>query len=120
MQTSVVIVKPGGTGMPRLVISARFAPLPPRRLRIPRSPSACPLPKKYTIFLAAIEILLFVLRIHDAAGAAQPRSFAKDPLAPFAHGAARRARDKIGPCGQNPARSLCFAGQADFSSITWM
>src|SRR5690606_23999270 len=28
---SVVIVKPGGTGSPRLVISARFAPLPPRR-----------------------------------------------------------------------------------------
>ena len=23
-------MKPGGTGMPRLVISARFAPLPPR------------------------------------------------------------------------------------------
>src|SRR5262249_38739838 len=28
---SVLIVKPGGTGRPRLVISARFAPLPPSR-----------------------------------------------------------------------------------------
>jgi len=31
LHASVVIVKPGGTGRPRLVISARFAPLPPRR-----------------------------------------------------------------------------------------
>ncbi len=27
--TSVVMVKPGGTGMPRFAISARLAPLPP-------------------------------------------------------------------------------------------
>jgi hypothetical protein len=31
LQASVVIVKPGGTGSPRFVISARFAPLPPSR-----------------------------------------------------------------------------------------
>ena len=30
-QASVVMMKPGGTGRPRLVISARFAPLPPSR-----------------------------------------------------------------------------------------
>src|SRR5665647_3438405 len=30
-QASVVMVNPGGTGSPSLVISARFAPLPPRR-----------------------------------------------------------------------------------------
>ncbi len=29
MQISVVMVNPGGTGRPRLLISARFAPLPP-------------------------------------------------------------------------------------------
>ena len=29
-QARVVTVKPGGTGSPRRVISARFAPLPPR------------------------------------------------------------------------------------------
>ena len=30
-QASVVIVKPGGTGMPMFVISARLAPFPPSR-----------------------------------------------------------------------------------------
>ena len=30
---AVLIVKPGGTGMPRLLISARFAPLPPSSAR---------------------------------------------------------------------------------------
>ena len=30
-QASVVIVNPGGTGSPMVVISARLAPLPPRR-----------------------------------------------------------------------------------------
>ena len=39
LQASVVIVKPGGTGRPRLVISARFAPLPPRRYFWSRLPS---------------------------------------------------------------------------------
>ena len=34
VQTSVVMVKPGGTGRPRLAISARPAPLPPSRLRM--------------------------------------------------------------------------------------
>ena len=33
-QASVVMVKPGGTGMPRLVISASSQPLPPRRSRM--------------------------------------------------------------------------------------
>ncbi len=40
VQTSVVIVNPGGTGRPRLLISARFAPLPPSRFFMEASPSA--------------------------------------------------------------------------------
>src|SRR5262249_17090884 len=42
------MVKPGGTGKPRLAISARPAPLPPSRLRMSARPSALPLPKRYT------------------------------------------------------------------------
>jgi hypothetical protein len=45
-QTPVEIVKPAGTGTPRLVISARLAPLPPRISRISALPSARPLPKE--------------------------------------------------------------------------
>src|SRR5579862_6613610 len=48
LQTSVDTVKPGGTGRPALVISARPAPLPPSRSFMWRLPSALPLPKKYT------------------------------------------------------------------------
>src|SRR4051812_16272390 len=44
------MVKPGGTGNPRFDISARFAPLPPRRSRMPAAPSALPSPKVYTHF----------------------------------------------------------------------
>src|ERR1700753_3130894 len=39
------MVKPGGTGRPRLAISARLAPLPPSRSRISALPSALPSPK---------------------------------------------------------------------------
>ena len=39
VQASVETVKPYGTGMPRLVISARFAPLPPRSSRMEPLPS---------------------------------------------------------------------------------
>src|SRR5262245_49192504 len=46
------MVKPAGTGTPSRVISARFAPLPPRRLRCDALPSARPAPKKYTRRLA--------------------------------------------------------------------
>src|SRR5262245_44709121 len=42
------MVKPAGTGTPSRVISARFAPLPPSRLRCAALPSARPAPKKYT------------------------------------------------------------------------
>src|SRR5438093_4665109 len=42
------IVNPGGTGTPRLVISARLAPLPPSTAFMSRVPSALPAPKKYT------------------------------------------------------------------------
>src|SRR5262249_34608391 len=46
------MVKPGGTGNPRLAISARLAPLPPSRLRIPLRPSAFPPPKASPLFAA--------------------------------------------------------------------
>src|SRR6266581_1137098 len=42
------MVKPGGTGRPRLAISARLAPLPPRRSRSSALPSALPSPKVKT------------------------------------------------------------------------
>src|SRR3979411_3145800 len=42
------MVKPGGTGRPRLAISARLAPLPPSRSRRPALPSALPSPKVNT------------------------------------------------------------------------
>ena len=45
LQTSVVMVKPGGTGTPIKFISARLAPLPPSRFLISALPSAFPLPK---------------------------------------------------------------------------
>src|SRR5215470_2435051 len=42
------MVKPGGTGRPRLAISARLAPLPPNRSRSSALPSALPSPKVKT------------------------------------------------------------------------
>src|SRR5438445_13301013 len=42
------MVKPGGTGRPRLHISARLAPLPPSRFLSPARPSAAPSPKVKT------------------------------------------------------------------------
>src|ERR1700686_3720904 len=42
------MVKPGGTGRPRLAISARLAPLPPSRSRISALPSALPSPNVNT------------------------------------------------------------------------
>src|SRR3954464_685727 len=49
MHSEHAIVKPGGTGTPRLVISARLAPLPPSTAFMSLVPSAAPLPKKYTL-----------------------------------------------------------------------
>src|SRR5207245_8028702 len=46
LQAFVVIVKPGGTGRPSRVISARPAPLPPRRSRMEAFPSS----NAYTCF----------------------------------------------------------------------
>src|SRR5579863_4755220 len=57
------MVKPGGTGNPRLAISARLAPLPPSRSRRPALPSALPSPKVKTHlpdFAASSRILLGV------------------------------------------------------------
>src|ERR1700676_4276542 len=47
-QTSVWMVKPGGTGSPALVISASPAPLPPRTSFIFPLPSALPPPNEET------------------------------------------------------------------------
>src|ERR1700733_9942634 len=43
----VAKVKPGGTGTPSRVISARPTPLPPRSSRMEPSPSTASLPKRY-------------------------------------------------------------------------
>src|ERR1043165_7857831 len=56
---SVWIVKPGGTGKPALVISARPAPLPPRTSFILPSPSALPPPNEYT-YLVPLVLVCFV------------------------------------------------------------
>src|SRR4051812_22811276 len=53
VQTAVEMVKPGGTGRPALVISARPEPFPPRRSFMLRLPSAFPFPKKYTYLVEA-------------------------------------------------------------------
>lgn len=45
------IMNPGGTGMNRLVISERFAPLLPRMFFIAALPSDLPFPKKYMYFM---------------------------------------------------------------------
>src|SRR3990170_1275714 len=55
------MVKPGGTGSPRLAISARLAPLPPSKSRNPALPSALPSPKVNThlpAFIASVAALL--------------------------------------------------------------
>ncbi len=49
--TEVSIVNPGGTGIPRAVISARPAPLPPRVSLPSPAPSATPLPNEKTRFI---------------------------------------------------------------------
>src|SRR4029079_2873599 len=66
VQTSVVIVKPGGTGRPMLAISARFAPLPPSRFFISFVPSAFPPPKKnvrFATFPAFLRIAVLALTL---------------------------------------------------------
>ena len=66
MQTSVVIVNPGGTGRPMLAISARFAPLPPSRFFISFVPSALPPPKKnvrFDTFPAFFKIAVLALTL---------------------------------------------------------
>src|SRR5512140_1464298 len=62
------MVNPGGTGRPRLAISARLAPLPPSRSRISALPSALPSPKVNT-HLPAFTVLAAVL-VARAAGLA--------------------------------------------------
>src|SRR6476659_7262947 len=63
------MVKPGGTGRPRLLISARLAPLPPSSARIPALPSAVPLPKEYTQRAMCRPELLFFETVTGAVAA---------------------------------------------------
>ncbi len=73
---SVVMVKPGGTGTPRLVISASSHPLPPRSGRIALLPSALPFAKEYTYLGVRVEtarnLPLGVFRILVTAISATP------------------------------------------------
>src|SRR4051812_13457283 len=62
------MVKPGGTGRPRLAISARLAPLPPNRSRSPALPSALPPPNEYTHLPAWIASCGAVGRLLATAG----------------------------------------------------
>src|SRR6188768_4049965 len=57
------MVKPGGTGNPALVISARPEPFPPSRSFMVRLPSALPLPKKYTCCLWAFALSFFAIDV---------------------------------------------------------
>src|SRR6185312_2234331 len=66
------MVKPGGTGKPRLAISARLAPLPPRRSRRPAFPSALPSPKVNTHFPALTVSAAGAFRACLAGGFAGP------------------------------------------------
>src|SRR3979409_1350592 len=68
------MVKPGGTGSPRLAISARLAPLPPSKSRNPALPSALPSPNVNTHlpdFATSAAGLLTVLLAVFAAGLAE-------------------------------------------------
>src|ERR1700753_3090085 len=64
------MVKPGGTGRPRLAISARLAPLPPSRSRNSALPSALPSPKVNTHLPAFTASLAGLLAADFAAGLA--------------------------------------------------
>ena len=68
-QTPVEIVKPGGTGTPSRVISARFAPFPPSTSFMSPRPCACPSPKEKT--------LRAPLRVGFARGFFAPAGFAR-------------------------------------------
>jgi hypothetical protein len=50
------MVNPGGTGSPMDIMSARFAPFPPRRFFMLAVPSALPSPKKYTYLFFCVDI----------------------------------------------------------------
>src|ERR1700722_7448199 len=63
------IVKPGGTGRPRLAISARLAPLPPSKSRSPALPSALPSPNVNT------HLLDFTVSTAGLAAATLPTGF---------------------------------------------
>src|SRR5262245_20217122 len=101
------MVKPGGTGRPRLAISARLAPLPPSRSCMAAWPSAVPPPNRYTRLGALIAIVAdFVMVWAPAVDCHQcvrcVRSVAVCPYQPW------RQRERWGPF--NPAASVGFQG----------
>src|SRR5271169_5708559 len=66
------MVKPGGTGRPRLAISARLAPLPPNRSRRSALPSALPSPNVNTHLPDFAAALATLPAIAEPAGLAGP------------------------------------------------
>src|SRR5215470_9321249 len=98
------MVKPGGTGRPRLAISARLAPLPPSRSSMAAWPSAVPPPNRYTRLGALIAIVAdFVMVWAPAVDCHQcVRSIAVCPYQPW------RQRERWGPF--NPAAFVGFQG----------
>src|ERR1700687_5135241 len=70
------MVKPGGTGSPKLAISARLAPLPPAKSRRPALPPALPSPNVNThlpdFATSAAGLLAATLLIGFGAGLARP------------------------------------------------
>src|ERR1700693_3198922 len=70
------MVKPGGTGTPARLISAKPAPLPPRTSFILPSPSAFPPPNAYTCFFINIDLPF----CHDLGEVSHVREFRKKTL----------------------------------------
>src|ERR1043165_275152 len=111
MQAEQAIVNPGGTGTPRFVISARFAPLPPSVAFMSLEPSARPPPKKYTDFIWSRFERPFVARAPQGKFATleisnrSRTSACRDPLgAPL--GSRRRSKhgkSRAGPPGRRRA-----------------
>src|SRR5579863_7243918 len=84
LQTSVEMVKPGGTGKLARDISASPAPLPPSTSFILPSPSASPPPNEYTYF--CMNVLLCVSndfgKIRDGGKLRQQRVQQGEPVLP--------------------------------------
>jgi hypothetical protein len=98
---------PGGTGMPRLVISARPAPLPPSSSFIVPLPSALPSPKKYTYFAMA---LLVAMQVNSSR-----RCRASSPL----RASARYPPGLHAECGKSAVNSTACQQDGDTFRSPW-